>query len=406
MRSSSTHSDTKYLGPVTDFNVYDPDSTGIGYDESWVALRDQSPGIIWTTANGGHWIATRGALIRSILADYEHFSSRQLMVPKDFALAQLIPVGADPPEHLQYRALINKAFSPAEVRGVVDYVRSFTRELIEDLLPRGQCDFWPEFAKMLPIVVFFKLADLPLSDHGELNEYMEMLLHPENAEIQQQGFANFEKYLVPLIAKRRENPGKDVLSAISSGVVFGRPVSDAEAVNMCTSLIIGGLDTVLALMSFSMRYLAGDKALRHLLAEQPDRIPEAVEEFIRRFPIGVNTRLVREDYELDGVLLKGGDLISTPQILHAFDDREYPDPLKVDIDRATGGYSAFGHGIHRCPGSFLAKTELRILLEEWLPRIPDFDIEPGIEVVISPGITSTIRHLPLCWPVQGQEGAA
>lgn len=398
MTPSTAHTETSYSGPVTDFNVYDPDSTGIGYDESWLALRDLSPGLIWTTANGGHWIATRGDLIRSILADYEHFSSRQLMVPKDFALAQLIPVGADPPEHLQYRGLVNKVFSPAAVRSVSGYIREFTRTLVEEMKPRGHCDFWPDFAKMLPIAVFFKMADLPMDDQAELGDYMDMLLHPESADIQQQGFANFAKYLIPILAERRKNPGDDLLSAIAAGEVFGRPVTDDEAVNMGTSFVIGGMDTVLALMSFTMRYLSTDADLRHLLVDQPDRIPDAVEEFVRRFPIGVNTRLIREDYELDGVLLKGGDLITTPQILHAFDEHDYPDPLKVDIDRATGGYSAFGHGIHRCPGSFLAKHELRILLEEWLPRIPDFEIEPGARIVISPGITSTIRHLPLRWP--------
>lgn len=388
---------TGYAGPVVHFNVYDPDSEGIGYDESWIALRDKSPGIIWTTANGGHWIATRGDLIRSILADYEHFSSRQLMVPKEFAISQLIPVGADPPEHLQYRALVNKIFSPASVKKVSEFIRQFTRTLIEELKPRGHCDFWEEFAKMLPIAVFFKLANFPMEDQDKLSTFMDMLLHPESVDDQQKGFAGCAEYLIPVLEERRKNPGDDLLSAIAAGEVFGRPVTQDEAINMGTSFIIGGLDTVLSLMAFSIHYLAHDVELRHLLREQPDRIPDAVEEFCRRFPIGVNTRLIRDDYELDGVLLKGGELITMPQILHAFDEREYPDPLKVDIDRATGGYSTFGHGIHRCPGAFLGKTELRILLEEWLPRIPDFEVEPDFNVVISPGITSAIRKLPLRW---------
>ena len=112
-------------------------------------------------------------------------------------------------------------------------------------------------------------------------------------------------------------------------------------------------------------------------------------------------REIRVDHELDGMALKAGELITTPQILHAFDESEYPDPLTVDIDRNTGGNSAFGHGIHRCPGSFLAKMEVQILIEEWLKRIPDFGIAPGARIVISPGISSTIRSLPLRWTPQG-----
>lgn len=384
---------------VVDFNVYRPDPSDEDYEGAWLALRDRAKPIMWTTANGGHWIATTGELIRSILADHQHFSSKVLMVPKEFGISKLIPVGSDPPEHLSYRALINKAFSPGSVRRATDFIRSYAAELIERIIPAGECEFMNDFARRLPIEVFFKLADLPLTDHERLESFLVQLLHPEQADNQEAGFRSFADYLIPLIEARRKNPGDDVLSAIVSGEVAKRPVTQDEAINMCTSLIIGGLDTTLALMAFSMNYLASDPALRHLLADHPERIPDAVEEVARRFPIGVNTREVREDFELDGVLLKAGELITTPQILHAFDEREYPDPLKFDIDRDTGGNSAFGHGIHRCPGSFLAKTELKILLEEWLKRIRDFEIVPGSKIIIDSGISSTIRKLPLRWKV-------
>lgn len=382
---------------IIDFDVYNPDPDGSGYDEAWIRLRDSAAPIVWTSARGGHWIATTGGLIRSILADHEHFSSKVLMVPKEFGISKLIPVGSDPPEHLHYRALINRAFSPGAVRRTTDYIRGYAAELIEKMRPNGRCEFMTDFARRLPIDVFFKLADLPLDDHAKLEQFLAQLLHPQDVEAQDTGFQSFADYLVPIIERRRTAPGDDLLSAIAAGSVNGRPVTQDEAINMCTSLVIGGLDTTLALMAFSIRYLATDPDLRHLLAEHPGRIPDAVEEFARRFPIGVNTREVRDDYELEGVLLKAGELITTPQILHAFDESEYPDPLTVDIDRETGGNSAFGHGIHRCPGSFLAKTELRILLEEWLKRIRDFEIAPGEKIVIDPGISSTIRSLPLTW---------
>ena len=386
---------------VVDFDVYNPDPQGTGYDEAWLALRDRSQPLMWTTANGGHWIATTGALIKSILADFEHFSSKVLMVPKEFGISKLIPVGSDPPEHLQYRALVNKAFSPGGVRRAADAIRSYAAELIEVIAPCGQCDFMDDFARKLPIVVFFKLADLPFEDHEKLDGFLENLLHPDDLAAQEAAFKGFEDYLVPFIEARRENPGDDLISAIAAGTVAKRPVTHEEAINMCTSFVIGGLDTTLALMTFSMRHLAVDPDLRRLLAENPDRIPDAVEEFCRRFPIGVNTREIRVDHELEGMTLKAGELITTPQILHAFDESEYPDPLTVDIDRNTGGNSAFGHGIHRCPGSFLAKMEVQILIEEWLKHIPDFVIEPGAKIVISPGISSTIRSLPLRWTPQG-----
>ncbi|HMP55360.1 MAG TPA: cytochrome P450 [Novosphingobium sp.] len=344
---------------VVDFNVYDPDPAGTGHDEAWIALRDRAQPLVWTTANGGHWIATRGELIRSILADHQRFSSKVLMVPREFGISQLIPVGSDPPEHLQYRALVNKVFSPASVRALDGDVRAHARDLIDQFVGRGQCEFMADFARQLPIVVFFKLADLPFEDREQLEDCLRMLLHPTSAEEQQQGFASFEDYLVPFITARRAHPGTDLISAIVSGTVGTRPVSHEEAVLLCTSFVIGGLDTTLALMAFSMRHLAQDPPLRRLLAEQPDRIPDAVEEFCRRFPIGVNTREIRQDMELAGVAVKGGDLITMPQILHALDESEYPDPLRVDIDRNWGGNSAFGHGIHRCPALSSASARSR-----------------------------------------------
>ena len=86
-----------------------------------------------------------------------------------------------------------------------------------------------------------------------------------------------------------------------------------------------------------------------------------------------------------------------PQILHALDDALYSNPLEVDFNRNTAGYCTFGHGVHRCPGAFLAKMEIRILIEEWLRRIPDFAIEPGASTPVMTGITSGIFNLPLRW---------
>jgi cytochrome P450 len=86
-----------------------------------------------------------------------------------------------------------------------------------------------------------------------------------------------------------------------------------------------------------------------------------------------------------------------PQVLLSLDERIYPRPLQVDFSRNSGGYVTFGQGVHRCPGSYLAKTEVAILLEEWLPRIPDFEVEPGAEIAVSTGTTSGILNLPLRW---------
>jgi cytochrome P450 len=207
----------------------------------------------------------------------------------------------------------------------------------------------------------------------------------------------FAAYLIPYIAERRRNPGEDIISTIVGGDIDGEPISDKDAIQMCTALVLGGLDTVIAFMSFVMHHLAQNPRTRRYIREHLADTSQIVEELSRRFPVGTNARLVKSDYVFHGVQLKAGDLIAAPQILHALDERVYERSLDVDFGRNPAGYCTFGHGPHQCPGAFLAKAEVKILLEEWLPRIPDFELQPGADIHVSTGVTSGIFSLPLRW---------
>ena len=386
---------------VIDLDVYNPAPDLDDPTEGWKALHERNETVLWTTGNGGHWIATRGSSIRAILEDHESFSSNVLMVPRERGLSNLLPTAADPPRHRPFRMVIQQAFTPASVRAMEDGIRALSRDLIGQIAPRGHADFMRDFASRLPTGVFLQIADLPVEDFDLLYGWMEAVMRPDGSADQADLMQRFSDYLVPILRERKANPGGDVLSAIATADIGGQPITDEDAINMGTTLLLGGLDTVAALMSFVWNHLARDPALQKLLVDNPERIRDAVEEFCRRFPVGTNTRVTARDTEIDGVTIKGGDLITTPQILHALDEREYPDPLTFDIDRQTGGYSSFGHGVHRCPGSFLGKVELRIALEEWLAAIPEFAIAPGARVRVTPGVTAGIFSLPLAWPVAG-----
>lgn len=385
---------------VIDLDIYNP---APGQDDpvaAWAALHDREEALLWTTGNEGHWVATRGSSIRAILSDHESFSSGVLMVPRERGLSNLLPTAADPPRHRPFRMVMQQAFTPASVRALEAGIREQSRELIAAIAPRGRGDFMADFASRLPTGVFLRLADLPEEDFALLYGWMEMVMRPDGSADQADLMQRFADYLLPILRQRKDQPGPDVLSAIATADIDGRPITEEEAVNMATTLVLGGLDTVAALMSFAWNHLARDPGLQRLLVAQPERIRDAVEEICRRYPVGTNTRLCARDTEIDGVTIRAGDLVTTPQILHALDEREYADPLRFDIDRQTGGYSSFGHGVHRCPGSFLGKTELRIALEEWLAAIPEFGIAPEAKVRVSPGVTAGIFSLPLAWPAR------
>ena len=181
--------------------------------------------------------------------------------------------------------------------------------------------------------------------------------------------------------------------------VHGRDYTPEETFGMMVNVIFGGLDTVAASIGFLTRHLAEHAELRRQLVDDRSLIPVAIEEFLRRFGIPNTARLITHDFEYGGVTFKRGEQIMLPKTLHGLDERRYADPLTVDLGRPASRHAAFGEGPHRCPGAGLARMELRVFLEEWLQRVPEFRIEPGLRPVTSSGQVNGMMSLPLAWPV-------
>jgi cytochrome P450 len=153
-------------------------------------------------------------------------------------------------------------------------------------------------------------------------------------------------------------------------------------------------------MSFAANFLAKSPKHRQQLLERPELIPKAVDELLRRFPVVNQGRTCIKDVEIKGAPIRAGDMVIMPTTLHGLDDRKFENPLEVDFERPTPIHSTFGNGPHRCPGSNLARTELKIFLQEWLPVIPDFRHDPERKVGMSSGVNATIYSLPLVWEVK------
>jgi cytochrome P450 len=383
---------------VVDFDYLCPAGHEADVHRAWHALHAPGvPDIVWTPHYGGHWIATRAADIDVMQIDSSRFSMASVTVPRVAQTFRNVPLEMDPPEHTPFRALLSPRFGPKPVHDLEGSVRALAVELIEGFSGRGECEFIDAFAKRLPIVVFLRLVDLPLEDRETLLEMTEAAVRGD-AERRNWSFQQLQHYIGKWIAARRANPGPDLFSAMVNAKVNGRDYTPEETFGMMVNVIFGGLDTVAASIGFLTRHLAEHPALRRQLAADRSLIPVAIEEFLRRFGIPNTARVITHDFEYSGVQFKAGEQIMLPKTLHGLDERRYVDPLTVDFARPASRHAAFGDGPHRCPGAGLARMEMRVFLEEWLSRVPDFALRPGAKPVTTSGQVNGILSLPLVWP--------
>ncbi len=358
------------------------------------------PDIFWSRNNGGHWVALRAEVIAEVARDAAHFSSKRMLVPdeQNFDTDFFVPLMADPPKHTGYRAIVAPLFSPKRINALEEGIRSFAGSLIDEIKARGACEFTSEFALQMPIVVFLQLLDLPAEDRLTLLEIADRIVRPPREDETRDGaMQQMFDYLRPILTNRAANPGDDVMSKIATGTIDGRPLNPDEMLGLAATVLTGGLDTVTATLGFFARYLADHPDARQYLRSHPERIGAAVEELIRRFPVTTHGRRVTEDFRFAGVDLKKNDHIVWADGMFNLDDRQFPDPLKVDFNRKRGQHISFGNGIHFCIGAFLARAELRIFIQSWLERIPDFSVRPGAAITYRRGITVAYNALPLVW---------
>lgn len=385
---------------VVDFDFYSLAGKAEDIQSAWAVLHD-GPDIVWTPYYGGYWIATRAADIDVMQIDHEHFSHEEFDLPVNPNKVRSIPLSLDPPEHTPYRKLLMTAFVPQKIRAYSQVARETAKALVAKLKTRGECEFIDEFAKVLPINVFLSMMALPLEDRDWLLPRAEIAVRSNDIELKTRNQGELAGYLLKHIEDKRANPDNGLLSDIVHGEVEGRALTPPEIMAMSLLVLVGGLDTVASQLGFVAQFLARYPEHRRELVEHPNLIPVACEEFLRRFGLPNTARLLTQDYEYKGIRFRKGDMIQMPKCLYGLDDRINPDPFVVDFHRkpSTIKHAAFGAGPHVCPGNVLARRELIIFLEEWLPEIPDFEVDPERPPVFAAGSVNGVDKLYLKWKV-------
>lgn len=384
---------------VIDFDVNNPNDLARGFHESFEVLQKPNiPDLVWTPRNEGHWLVTSGKLTMEIFPDFENFSNRIIVIPKSVGEQhQMLPTTLDPPDHRHYRVLLNAGLSAKAVNAREQSIREIAGGLIDGFARDGHCNFVSDYSEKLPIHVFLGMVDLPLEDAAKLKYWSDLIVHPDGTMSYADAAQLIYDYLDPYIESRLTTDGDDLLSRIVNGEVRGHPLTKPEMQSLCMQALLGGIDTVVNFLGFVFRFLGEHADKRLELANHPDLIPAAIEEFLRRYPVVNVAREVRHDLDYAGVRLRKGDVVMLASALVGTDERMNQCPLEVDFHRKSGQHGTFGKGIHFCPGAYLARTEVRISIEEWLKRIPEFEVAPDANILFCSGIVGGVKSLPLVW---------
>ena len=389
---------------VVDFDIYNISGADQDVQLAYRAFQQNHPDIFWTPRNGGHWVATRAEDIETMQRDFAHFSHKRITIPPmPPESPRQIPLEVDPPEHSAYRRVLTMALLPRVVDSLERKIREVTIELIESFQAKGECEFIDAFAKRLPINIFLDLVNLPREDRDQLLPLAEEAVRAPTVERREAAQQAVGAYLMKWILVRREQPGDDLLSKLVTIDINGSRISLEEAVSFGTLVLFGGLDTVATMLGFIARFLALNPGHRQQITtnlHDEAFLRNAIEELIRRHGVANTARVITEDYEYKGVRFRRGEMVLPPNMLFGLDERKVDDPLKVDFSRPfPPPHAVFGNGPHSCPGAMLARREIKIFLQEWLTRIPDYTLTPGTKPVFGTGMVNGVLSLDLCWSV-------
>jgi cytochrome P450 len=369
----------------------------------YARMRESEP-VAATDAHGGYVALTRYADVRRALLSPQDFACGRDLQKHGQSGGVTIPTNPfrmgmmemDPPESLALRRLLVPWFSARAVDAEREHIRQIVGWCIDRVIEQGRLDVVDDLANPVPALVTLDLLGLPLSNWAQYARTLHEAAYREPGSAR--GIAWLLDDLRATVAARRADP-PDVLTpvdALLSAEIDGQPLSEDLAVELVFMLLNGGIDTSTAIIAQALLYLSRHPGDRARLAADPSAIPAAVEEFLRFFTPGTGlARTVVRDVTVGGVQLCPGQRVFLALGSANLDPEQFPDADTVRLARDPNRHVAFGAGVHRCLGSFLAAAELATLIEEVLARLPDLCVdEAGVRPYEHIPIVAGFRAMP------------
>jgi cholest-4-en-3-one 26-monooxygenase len=334
-------------------------------------------------------------------------------------------ISMDEPENTRQRRLINKGFTPRQVKRLEPHIRELSDQIIDEIQHRGEIDFVEDFAIHVPLIVIAELLGLDPLGRQRLYRWSDAMMggdghtDPESPELQAaaHAFGEFVEYLLPIIDQRRAEPREDLISiltgAFDEGALHGGEAVAVQGEDELTSdellmflciLIVAGNETTRNAITGGLQAFSDFPGEKQRLLEQPELIDLAVDEIVRYVsPVISFCRTVTRDHELHGKLLREGDRVLMLYQSANRDERVFETPDALRIDRDPNPHLGFGIGPHFCLGANLAKLEIKVVFEQLFSRLRDIRVRPGTSRQRADNaLVLAIEHLPAVFsPVPG-----
>jgi cytochrome P450 len=402
---------------LTDLSVFDDGPP----HEAFRRLRDEAP-VFWheATANTpggeGFWCLTRHEDVAWAAKRPDLFSSDTggdrdgggtLIedLPSGFAAGVLFNM-QDDPRHQQVRRLVTPSVSPKRLREIEAALADRAGEILDAALEEGEVDLLVEVAAELPLQAIAALLGVPQDDRHQLIEWADATLdysdrNPgETSEASQAASAAMSAYGSELLAKKRAEPGDDILSIVANAQLPPEaepagPMTDLEQLMFFNLLIAAGSETTRNSITAGLLALMGQPEVWAALRDDRTLLPGAVEETLRWASSTIyNRRTATTEVERHGQVIAPGDKVVLWWQAANFDERTFTDPFTFDVRRDPNPHLAFGVGSHFCLGANLARLEIALVLDGLLDRVERLEPAGPVERTRS-NKHAGFRHAPV-----------
>jgi cytochrome P450 family 142 subfamily A polypeptide 1 len=342
-------------------------------------LRENAP--VYRDEANDLWGISWHADVVDVSRHPETFCSGQGFRPKTPPDASMI--SQDDPRHTRQRRLVYKGFTPKQVAGMEDHCRRIVTTILDEVGPLGACDFTQDIAVPLPMIVIAEMLGVRVEDRDRLQHWSDELIKGADGRVTDDviaQFADFCGYITEVIEERRAEPRDDLTSILTHAEIANEDGTtdrlDLDGlISELLLILVGGNETTRNVISGAMEALLANRDQWRLLQAEPERLPDAIEEFLRWVTPIVNfQRTATRDTEINGVEIAAGEHLLLLYGSANRDERVFgPTADRFDIARTPNPHIAFGFGTHFCLGASLARMEIRVMFEELLRRLPDLE---------------------------------